>query len=67
MLTIKAVYAPHREEIWETPYVRTCPVDNSEHVNVMFQVGDTIRELAICSDGCAIYVMNDKGKTIASY
>ena len=67
MLTIKAIYAPQREEIFEAKRVRTVPVDNSPHVNVIFEPSDAGGEMGICSQDCLVFVMNEKGHTISSY
>jgi hypothetical protein len=71
MLTIKAVYSPNHEEIFEAKSVRTVPVEVDPPglpcINVLFTHPDDHGEMAICTKDCAVYVMNDKGRTISNY
>jgi hypothetical protein len=70
MLTIKVVYGVNQEQVFEAKRVRTSPIEadtDKACVNVYFQEPDGIHEMVICSNDCAIYVMNDKGRTIANY
>lgn len=67
MLTIKAVYTPTREEIFEAQRVRTVPDEGGALLNVLFQPADGDHEIGIWAQDCVIYVMNDKGRTIAVY
>lgn len=86
MLTIKAVYAPNQEEIFEAKRIRTLPISagsspdqessvvrqfisesSKSPTNVYFEPADSVIEMCISNMGAEIYVMNDKGRTIAHY
>jgi hypothetical protein len=67
MLTVKAIYAVNHEEIFEAKRVWTVPLENSVHINVMFEPVDTCGEMGICTADCHVFIMNDKGHTVANY
>lgn len=68
MLTIKAVYSPNREEIFEAERVSAAPFGaGGAHVNVTFDEPGNCGKMVICNVDCRIYVMNNKGSTIAVY
>jgi len=67
MLTVKAIYAPGHEEIFEVESTASIPIDGGPHVNLMMNRLNVGGQLCICSKDCLIFVMNDKGRTIANY
>lgn len=67
MLTIKIVSGVNQEEVFEASRVWTQPLNGGPHLNVFYESPNIGGVGCICTEGPCIFVMNDKGKTIAIY